>query len=132
MLRCNPYTPVLGALLLQPNIVSIFSLFFLYLLASVGVRDENDHPYTPKIVRIGLKPHPSIKAVSMKELVCIWEYSTLNILSLSLSVSLCLALRHKHTHTHNLGELFVAHTCESINTKKRKKSHVVETTRGSL
>ncbi|XP_038881790.1 probable helicase MAGATAMA 3 isoform X2 [Benincasa hispida] len=36
---------------------------------NTGVRDENDHSYTPKIVRIGLKPHPSIKAVSMKELV---------------------------------------------------------------
>lgn len=34
-----------------------------------GIRDENDHVYNPKIVRIGLKPHHSIQAVSMDYLV---------------------------------------------------------------
>ncbi|OMO92078.1 putative helicase MAGATAMA 3 [Corchorus olitorius] len=35
----------------------------------VGLRDENVHTYTPKIVRIGLKPHHSVEAVSMDYLV---------------------------------------------------------------
>ncbi|KAK6119170.1 hypothetical protein DH2020_047102 [Rehmannia glutinosa] len=34
-----------------------------------GIRDENDHAYSPKIVRIGLKPHHSVQAVSMDYLV---------------------------------------------------------------
>ncbi|KAL0357121.1 UNVERIFIED_CONTAM: putative helicase MAGATAMA 3 [Sesamum calycinum] len=34
-----------------------------------GIRDENDHAYNPKIVRIGLKPHHSVQAVSMDYLV---------------------------------------------------------------
>ncbi|CAH9074675.1 unnamed protein product [Cuscuta epithymum] len=34
-----------------------------------GIRDENDHVYNPKIVRIGLKPHHSVQAVSMNYLV---------------------------------------------------------------
>ncbi|KAK1274911.1 putative helicase MAGATAMA 3 [Acorus gramineus] len=34
-----------------------------------GIRDENDHVYNPKIVRIGLKPHHSVQAVSMDNLV---------------------------------------------------------------
>lgn len=34
-----------------------------------GIHDENDHVYNPKIVRIGLKPHHSVKAVSMDYLV---------------------------------------------------------------
>ncbi|TQD79084.1 hypothetical protein C1H46_035362 [Malus baccata] len=34
-----------------------------------GVRDESDHSYNPKIVRIGLKEHHSVRAVSMDELV---------------------------------------------------------------
>lgn len=38
-------------------------------LLSTGIRDENDRAYTPKIVRIGLKPHHSVKAVSMDYLV---------------------------------------------------------------
>lgn len=38
-------------------------------LLHTGVRDENDHAYNPKIVRIGLKPHHSVQAVSMDYLV---------------------------------------------------------------
>lgn len=34
-----------------------------------GVRDENDRSYNPKIVRIGLKAHHSVRAVSMDNLV---------------------------------------------------------------
>ncbi|KAH1236407.1 putative helicase MAGATAMA 3 [Glycine max] len=34
-----------------------------------GIHDENDHVYCPKIVRIGLKAHHSIKAVSLDELM---------------------------------------------------------------
>nr|CAD1824573.1 unnamed protein product [Ananas comosus var. bracteatus] len=34
-----------------------------------GIHDENDHVYNPKIVRIGLKPHHSVRAVSMDYLV---------------------------------------------------------------
>ncbi|KAK9932496.1 hypothetical protein M0R45_019731 [Rubus argutus] len=33
-----------------------------------GVRDESDHSYNPKIVRIGVRAHHSIQAVSMDEL----------------------------------------------------------------
>lgn len=39
-------------------------------LSSSGVRDENGRTYIPKIVRIGLKAHHSIEAVSMDYLVC--------------------------------------------------------------
>lgn len=35
-----------------------------------GIHDESDHAYSPKIVRIGLKPHHSVQAVSMDYLVC--------------------------------------------------------------
>ncbi|XP_071931172.1 probable helicase MAGATAMA 3 isoform X1 [Coffea arabica] len=38
-------------------------------LLNTGIRDENDHAYSPKIVRIGLKPHHSVQAVSMDYLV---------------------------------------------------------------
>lgn len=38
---------------------------------SSGVRDENDRSYNPKIVRIGLKAHHSVRAVSMDNLVCL-------------------------------------------------------------
>ncbi|XP_006847151.2 probable helicase MAGATAMA 3 isoform X1 [Amborella trichopoda] len=38
-------------------------------LLNTGLRDENDNVYNPKIVRIGLKPHHSIQAVSMDYLV---------------------------------------------------------------
>ncbi|KAF5781649.1 putative P-loop containing nucleoside triphosphate hydrolase, DNA2/NAM7 helicase, helicase [Helianthus annuus] len=38
-------------------------------LLSTGIRDENDHAYAPKIVRIGLKAHHSVQAVSMDYLV---------------------------------------------------------------
>ncbi|XP_071697081.1 probable helicase MAGATAMA 3 [Rutidosis leptorrhynchoides] len=38
-------------------------------ILSTGIRDENDRAYTPKIVRIGLKPHHSVQAVSMDYLV---------------------------------------------------------------
>ncbi|KAL5564868.1 hypothetical protein UlMin_028032 [Ulmus minor] len=34
-----------------------------------GVRDENDRSYNPKIVRIGLKAHHSVRAVSMDNLM---------------------------------------------------------------
>lgn len=44
------------------------ALMELWLLS--GVRDENDRAYNPKIVRIGLKPHHSVQAVSMDYLVC--------------------------------------------------------------
>ncbi|XP_056694647.1 probable helicase MAGATAMA 3 [Spinacia oleracea] len=36
---------------------------------NTGVRDENDRAYNPKIVRIGLKAHHSVQAVSMDYLV---------------------------------------------------------------
>ena len=36
----------------------------------LGIHDENNRAYCPKIVRIGLKAHHSIKAVSLDELVC--------------------------------------------------------------
>ncbi|VAI54735.1 unnamed protein product [Triticum turgidum subsp. durum] len=39
-----------------------------------GIRDENNNTYNPKIVRIGLKAHHSVKAVSMDYLV----FSTLS------------------------------------------------------
>ncbi|XP_073364735.1 probable helicase MAGATAMA 3 isoform X2 [Aegilops tauschii subsp. strangulata] len=35
-----------------------------------GIRDENNNTYNPKIVRIRLKAHHSVKAVSMDHLVC--------------------------------------------------------------
>ncbi|KAL7199938.1 hypothetical protein ACSBR2_022113 [Camellia fascicularis] len=38
-------------------------------LLNTGIRDENDRPYNPKIVRIGLKPHHSVHTVSMDYLV---------------------------------------------------------------
>ncbi|KAL7120163.1 hypothetical protein ACP275_02G106600 [Erythranthe tilingii] len=38
-------------------------------LLHTGIRDENDHAYNPKIVRIGLKAHHSVQAVSMDYLV---------------------------------------------------------------
>ncbi|XP_073133185.1 probable helicase MAGATAMA 3 [Henckelia pumila] len=38
-------------------------------LLNTGIHDENDHAYNPKIVRIGLKPHHSVQAVSMDYLV---------------------------------------------------------------
>ncbi|KAK6253995.1 hypothetical protein QUC31_015715 [Theobroma cacao] len=41
----------------------------VFRLLKTGVRDENVRAYTPKIVRIGLKPHHSIEAVSMDYLV---------------------------------------------------------------
>ncbi|XP_017970760.1 PREDICTED: probable helicase MAGATAMA 3 isoform X2 [Theobroma cacao] len=41
----------------------------VFRLMKTGVRDENVRAYTPKIVRIGLKPHHSIEAVSMDYLV---------------------------------------------------------------
>ncbi|XP_044457504.1 probable helicase MAGATAMA 3 isoform X2 [Triticum aestivum] len=34
-----------------------------------GIRDENNNTYNPKIVRIGLKAHHSVKAVSMDHLI---------------------------------------------------------------
>lgn len=34
-----------------------------------GIHDENDNVYNPKIVRIGLKAHHSVQAVSMDYLV---------------------------------------------------------------
>ena len=34
-----------------------------------GIRDENNNTYNPKIVRIGVKAHHSVKAVSMDYLV---------------------------------------------------------------
>ncbi|XVF00745.1 hypothetical protein REPUB_Repub04eG0027900 [Reevesia pubescens] len=41
----------------------------VFRLLRTGVRDENVRTYTPKIVRIGLKPHHSVEAVSMDYLV---------------------------------------------------------------
>ncbi|KAK6805384.1 hypothetical protein RDI58_003169 [Solanum bulbocastanum] len=38
-------------------------------IAFSGIRDENDRAYSPKIVRIGLKAHHSVQAVSMDYLV---------------------------------------------------------------
>ncbi|OVA00246.1 putative helicase MAGATAMA 3 [Macleaya cordata] len=38
-------------------------------LLNTGIRDENDRTYNPKIVRIGLKAHHSVQAVSMDYLV---------------------------------------------------------------
>ncbi|XP_021285996.1 probable helicase MAGATAMA 3 isoform X2 [Herrania umbratica] len=41
----------------------------VFRLLKTGVHDENVRAYTPKIVRIGLKPHHSVEAVSMDYLV---------------------------------------------------------------
>ncbi|XVE94014.1 hypothetical protein REPUB_Repub01dG0243700 [Reevesia pubescens] len=41
----------------------------VFRLLKTGVRDENVRTYTPKIVRIGLKSHHSVEAVSMDHLV---------------------------------------------------------------
>ncbi|KAL4363787.1 hypothetical protein GQ457_04G001110 [Hibiscus cannabinus] len=41
----------------------------VFRLLKTGVRDENVRAYTPKIVRIGLKPHHSVEAVSLDYLV---------------------------------------------------------------
>lgn len=49
-----------------PDIVTHYIFLF-----STGVRDENVRAYTPKVVRIGLKPHHSVEAVSLDYLVCI-------------------------------------------------------------
>ncbi|KAG9148748.1 hypothetical protein Leryth_013426 [Lithospermum erythrorhizon] len=38
-------------------------------LLKTGIHDENDHVYNPKIVRIGVKAHDSVKSVSMDNLV---------------------------------------------------------------
>ncbi|XP_073285730.1 probable helicase MAGATAMA 3 [Primulina huaijiensis] len=38
-------------------------------LLNTGIHDESDRAYSPKIVRIGLKPHHSVHAVSMDYLV---------------------------------------------------------------
>ncbi|KAE8706635.1 putative helicase MAGATAMA 3 [Hibiscus syriacus] len=38
----------------------------IFRLLKTGVRDENVRAYTPKIVRIGLKPHHSVEAVSQR------------------------------------------------------------------
>ncbi|XP_075094798.1 putative helicase MAGATAMA 3 [Nicotiana tabacum] len=38
-------------------------------ILNTGIRDENDRAYSPKIVRIGLKAHHSVQAVSMDYLV---------------------------------------------------------------
>ncbi|XP_047938068.1 probable helicase MAGATAMA 3 isoform X1 [Salvia hispanica] len=38
-------------------------------ILSTGIRDETDHSYSPKIVRVGLKAHHSVQAVSMDYLV---------------------------------------------------------------
>ncbi|XP_042040574.1 probable helicase MAGATAMA 3 isoform X3 [Salvia splendens] len=38
-------------------------------ILSTGIRDETDHAYSPKIVRVGLKAHHSVQAVSMDYLV---------------------------------------------------------------
>lgn len=45
--------------------------YVVILCTSAGVRDENDRSYNPKIVRIGLKAHHSVRGVSMDNLVCI-------------------------------------------------------------
>lgn len=44
---------------------------FCYCWIFSGVHDECDRPYCPKVVRIGLKAHHSIKSVALDELVCI-------------------------------------------------------------
>lgn len=38
-------------------------------ILNAGIRDEDDHVYNPKIVRIGLKAHHSVQSVSMDHLV---------------------------------------------------------------
>jgi len=52
----------------------------------LGIHDENNRAYCPKIVRIGLKAHHSIKAVSLDELVC-W-FIRLSQMSLKLAMTL--------------------------------------------
>lgn len=47
------------------------TLIIIYFSTSAGVRDENNRAYNPKIVRIGLKAHHSVQAVSMDYLVCL-------------------------------------------------------------
>lgn len=48
----------------------IYLVFNYCSLMFLGIHDENDRSYCPKVVRIGLKAHHSIKAVSLDELVC--------------------------------------------------------------
>jgi senataxin len=50
-----------------------------------GIRDENNSTYNPKIVRIGLKAHHSVKAVSMDYLVCDFSCSALCLTRVSYS-----------------------------------------------
>lgn len=56
-------------LIFHPDVIVRSNVFWFI----SGVRDESDHSYSPKIVRIGLKEHHSVRAVSMNELVCIWQ-----------------------------------------------------------
>lgn len=43
---------------------------YIFLSSFSGIRDEDNRAYNPKIVRIGLKAHHSVQAVSMDHLVC--------------------------------------------------------------
>lgn len=51
------------------NLLNI--ILYIFWLSS-GVHDENSRSYNPKIVRIGLKAHHSVRAVSIDNLVRLW------------------------------------------------------------
>lgn len=69
--RCHCHLGCVALFLCYLNLIMIAYLFFNCCSCMFsGIHDENDHVYCPKIVRIGLKAHHSIKAVSLDELVC--------------------------------------------------------------
>lgn len=85
VLVCAPSNSALDEIVLRLLSTGIYKIYgnitflhviccaFMRLFLMLGIRDENDRSFTPKIVRIGLKAHHSVQAVSMDYLVCIWE-----------------------------------------------------------
>jgi len=68
--RCHCDPGCVALFLYNLNLIMIAYLFFNCCSCMFsGIHDENDRVYCPKIVRIGLKAHHSIKAVSLDELV---------------------------------------------------------------
>lgn len=66
-------------------------------LSFSGIYDENGRMYNPKIVRIGLKAHHLVQAVSMDYLVCIFSFViyTLEIVAKPLFLKFLFAGRTK-------------------------------------
>lgn len=55
-------------------------IYYAFVLILSGIRDENNRTYNPKIVRIGLKAHHSVQAVSMDYLVSNLMHTVLNFI----------------------------------------------------